>query len=81
MTGSRRRDWKVFVIFSATDDEFSRLEEQVTDAVTAALGCTNGEHECPHFQVGFSGPRNRGRRWAIRCALIDLWEAVRYGGI
>jgi hypothetical protein len=74
-------DWKVSVYFEATEAEFDELHDKVMDAVTAALGCGDDNHDCQHFRIGFGGPRNRGRRWAIRCALVDLWEAIRYGEI
>jgi hypothetical protein len=73
------RDYRVVVHLEATENEFDAIQDKVMDAVTEALGCSDEEHECPHFQVGFSGPRNGGRRRAIRWALSDLWEAVRYG--
>jgi hypothetical protein len=76
-----RRDYRVVVFFGATEAEFDGLQDTVMDAVTEALGCTDVDHECPHFQCAFSGPRNGGRRRAIRFALRDLWEAVRYGEV
>lgn len=82
MTLGKREDWKVSVYFGATQAEFDVLCNKVLDAVTDALGCTDDPaHECGHFQIGFGGPRNRSRRWAIRCATRDLWEAIRYGEI
>lgn len=82
VNAARPRDWKVSVYFEATDEEFDALHDKVLDAVTDALGCTDDpEHVCKHFRIGFGGPRNRGRRWALRCALNDVWEALRYGEI
>lgn len=79
-----QRAYMVKVYFGAAPDQFDALHDKVLDAVTDALGCTDdGEHECPHFQVGVAGPRRyEGRRlWALRCALRGLWEAVRYGEV
>lgn len=77
------RTYAVKVYFGATPDEFEALHDKVLDAVTDALGCTDDEEFCPHFQVGIAGPRRyEGRRfWALRCALRGLWEAVRYGEV
>ena len=74
-----RHDYRVVVYFGATKAEFDVLHDKIMDAVTEALGCDDTDHECPHFHIGFSGPRNGGRRRAIRYALSDLWEAVRHG--
>lgn len=79
-----QRTYVVKVYFGATPDEFDVLHDKVLDAVTDALGCTDDpEHECPHFQVGFGGPRrHEGRRfWALRCSVRGLWEAIRYGEV
>jgi hypothetical protein len=76
------REYAAKVYFVATPSEFDGLDEKVLNAVTEALGCTNDpEHECTHFRVAFSGPRGGRRRWAVRCALADLWTALRFGEV
>ena len=77
-----QKAWKVSVYFEATEAEFDALHEPVLDAVTEAMGCTDEPgHECRHFRIAFGGPRNHGRKWALRCALLDLWAAARYGEV
>lgn len=75
-------DYRVVVCFSATEAEFDDLHDKILDSVTDALGCTSDpNHECKHFQLGFAGPRNGGRRRALRWAFHDLWMAVRHGEV
>lgn len=80
---SARFDYRVVVyFFGATEAEFEQMQDRILDAVTEALGCTDDpDHECKHFQVGVSGPRNTGRRHALRWALSDLWLAIRHGEV
>lgn len=75
-----REDYRLTIWFSCEPDEFDRLHDAALDAATEALGCTDEkDHECPHFQLAAGRPVRGSRRWAIRCALLDLWAAVLRG--
>lgn len=76
----RSEEYKLVVYFECDPQEFDALHDKALDAITEALGC-NKEHECPHFRLAAARPLRGPRRRAVRCALNDLWAAVRHGEI
>jgi hypothetical protein len=76
------RERKILVYFTALDGEADALYDRVMDAFSEVFDAFEGpELERPRLHFSAMRPVKGSRRFALRWALADLWNALKRGEV